>query len=232
MLWCGKLHFVGYRGFCKCFTTQDDLKSALISGFFFQNKQISGIAFHRQDPLKIDLPVATFRLVLTPPHSLILANKHKYESTQKSTAFLKMFNFTATFYLYWKKKSFTVIKVSLKQLSCYGEGMFQPNEYKIRVQNKKNGSFVVNKTGEVFLLRDYTLIKEDDGNIALCRKLTKQICDFPKSFGLSHHNKGDLQFCQISYYRKPRRQHQFYCYECYLKISFIKKFKDCCLFTT
>ena len=110
---------------------KDNFKSALISGFSFQRNQISKIDFHWQDLRKNKLLVATFRLALTPFQSLLLANKPNFNATQESISFLKLFNATATFSLYWRNDSFFVIKVFSKRLSCYNVRVFQLHEYKI-----------------------------------------------------------------------------------------------------
>lgn len=51
------------------------------------------------------------------------------------------------------------------------EKKFQSREY--RKILKKNGKrdFVVDKTGKVYLLRDYSLVKKKGGIVTLCRKL-------------------------------------------------------------
>jgi hypothetical protein len=67
-----------------------------------------------------------------------------------------------------------VIKLTSKRLSCYDEKKLQSHEYKI---DKENGTLVVNKTEKIFSLEDYTLIKEEGGNITLCRKLLLSDCN-------------------------------------------------------
>ena len=159
--------------------SENSLRSALISRFSLQDNQISKITF--RDLLKRGklLPVfgfATFRLTLTPFQSLLMANQHKsiLNVTNQNTAFLELLNFTGNFILSWKEDSFTLIKLSSKQLSCYDEKKFQSHEYKI---DKENRSLVVNKTGKIFSLEDYTLIREEGENVTLCRKLLLSDCN-------------------------------------------------------
>ena len=157
---------------------EDDSKSALSLAISFQFSlllnQISAIAFHQQYRGN-DYFVATFRLTLTPFQSLIMANQHKsdFNVTRENTAIFGLLNFTGNFTVVWEEYSFSVVNVISKQLSCYGEKKFQSREYKI---DRENGSFVVNETGEVLLLDDYTLVEENGGNITLCRKLILSDC--------------------------------------------------------
>ena len=105
-----------------------------------------------------------------------MANQHKsiINVTNQNTAFLELLNFTGNFALSWKENYFSVIKLISKRLSCYDEKKLQSHEYKV---DKENGSLVVNKTGKIFSLEDYTLIKEESGNIKLCRKLLFSDCN-------------------------------------------------------
>ncbi|CAB3999499.1 G- coupled receptor Mth2 [Paramuricea clavata] len=159
-------------------TVENYFKLALISRFSLQENQISTITFHMQnhEPPPYDFVVATFRLTLTPFQSLLTANQHRsiVNVTNQNTAFLELLNFTGNFALSWKETTFIVVKMTSKQLSCYDEKKFQSHEYKI---DKENGNLVVNKTGKIFLLEDYTLIKEESGNIKLCRKLLLSDCN-------------------------------------------------------
>ncbi|CAB4015166.1 Hypothetical predicted protein [Paramuricea clavata] len=128
----------------------DDLKSALSfaisSQFSLLRNQISTITFHQQYRAN-DYFVATFRLILTPFQSLIIANQHNsdFNITRENTAFFGLLNFTTNFTAVWEEYSFSVVNVISKQLSCYGEKKFQSREYKI---DRENGSFVVNERGE------------------------------------------------------------------------------------
>jgi hypothetical protein len=105
-----------------------------------------------------------------------MANQHKsiFNVTNQNTAFLILLNFAGNFTLSWKEITFIVVKMTSKQLSCYDEKKIQSHEYKI---DKDNRSLVVNKTGKLFSLEDYTLIKEDGGNVQLCRKLLLSDCN-------------------------------------------------------
>jgi hypothetical protein len=105
-----------------------------------------------------------------------MANEHKsiINVTNESTAFLELLNFTGNFTLSWEENYLSVIKLTSKRLSCYDEKKFQSHEYKV---DKENGSFVVKTTGKIFSLEDYTLIKEEGGNITLCRKLLLSNCN-------------------------------------------------------
>jgi replication initiation and membrane attachment protein DnaB len=107
-----------------------------------------------------------------------MANQHKsiFNVTNQNTAFLILLNFAGNFTLSWKEITFIVVKMTSnsKQLSCYDEKKIQSHEYKI---DKDNRSLVVNKTGKIFSLEDYTLIKEDGGNVQLCRKLLLSDCN-------------------------------------------------------
>ncbi|CAB4033277.1 Adhesion G- coupled receptor D1 [Paramuricea clavata] len=104
-----------------------------------------------------------------------MANQHKsdFNITRENIAIFGLLNFTGNITLVWEGYSFSVVNVISKQLSCYGEKKFQSREYKIV---RENGSFVVNETGEVLLLDDYTLVEENGGNITLCRKLILSDC--------------------------------------------------------
>jgi hypothetical protein len=157
-------------------TVENNFKLALFYRFSLQDNQISKITFHMQnrEPPPRDFVVATFRLTLTPFQSLLVANQHKsiFNVTNQNTAFLELLNFTGNFALSWKENTFIVVKMTSKQLSCYDEKKLQSHEYKI-----ENGFLVVNKTGKIFSLEDYTLIKEEDGNIILCRKLLLSDCN-------------------------------------------------------
>ena len=156
----------------------DDFKSALSLALSFQFSlllnQISIITFHQQYRAN-EYFVATFRLTLTPFQSLMKANQHKrdFNITRENTAFFGLLNFTGNFTVVWERYSFSVVNVISKQLSCYGKKKFQSHEYKI---NRENGNVVVNKTREVLLLDDYTLVEENGGNITLCRKLILSDC--------------------------------------------------------
>ncbi|CAB4014831.1 G- coupled receptor Mth2 [Paramuricea clavata] len=156
----------------------DDLKSSLSLAISFEFSlllnQISTITFHQQYRAS-DYFVATFRLTLTAFQSLLMANQHKsdFNITRENTAFVGLLNFTGNFTVVWEEYSFSVVNVISKQLSCYGEKQFQLREYKIVWEN---GSVIVNKTGKVLLLDDYTLVEENDGNITLCRKLILSDC--------------------------------------------------------
>jgi hypothetical protein len=159
-------------------TVEYNFKSALICRFSLRDNQISKIIFHMQnhEPPPYDFVVATFRLTLTPFQSLLMANQHKsiINVTNQSTAFLELLNFTGNFTLSWEENVLSVIKLTSKRLSCYDEKKLQSHEYKI---DKENGTLVVNKTEKIFSLEDYTLIKEEGGNITLCRKLLLSDCN-------------------------------------------------------
>jgi hypothetical protein len=159
-------------------TVENNFKSALLYRFSLQDKQISQITFHAQnrEPPPYDLVVATFRLTLTPFQSLLMANQHKsiLNVTNQNTAFLELLNFTGNFTLSWDENVLSVIKLTSKQLSCYDEKKLQSHEYKT---DKENRNLVVNKTGKIFSLEDYTLIEEGGGNITLCRKLLLSDCN-------------------------------------------------------
>ena len=152
----------------------NNLKSALITQFWLRDDQISKMTFHNQDRQNY-LYVVTFHLTLTPSQSLIMANQQNgnFNLTYENTAFLELLNFTKAFTLSWNGNSFSVRKVLSKRLSCYDEINLQSDEYRI----VKNGSFVVNKSGKILSLKDYTLIKEEGGNITLCRKLVLLDCN-------------------------------------------------------
>ena len=165
-------------------TVENNFKLALIYRFSLQDNQISKITFHMQnrEPLPRDFVVATFRLTLTPFQSLLMANQHKsiINVTNQNTAFLELLNFTGNFALSWKENTFIVVKMTSKQLSCYDEKKLQSHEHKI-----ENGFLVVNKTGKIFSLEDYTLIKEEGGNVTLCRKLLLSDCNESSFVSLS-----------------------------------------------
>ena len=150
------------------------LKLALTSQFFLQPSQISTVTMHRQYSSN-DYVVATFRFTLTPFQSLIMTNQHrtKLNFTSKQSAFLQLLNFTGNFSIVEKNYSFFVVNVISKQLSCYGKRTFGMHEYEI---TNKTDKLVVNETREVLSLNDYTLRKQEDGNITLCRKLVLSDC--------------------------------------------------------
>jgi hypothetical protein len=159
-------------------SVENNFKSALLCRFSLHDKQISQITFHAQN-YKLpphDLVVATFRLTLTPFQSLLMANQHKsiINVTNQNTAFLELLNFTGNFTLSWEENVLSVIKLTSKRLSCYDEKKLQSHEYKI---DKENGTLVVNKTEKIFSLEHYTLIKEEGGNVTLCRKLLLSDCN-------------------------------------------------------
>lgn len=151
------------------------LKSALSSRFLLLGNQISQMAFHRQDE-RNNLLVSSFRLTLTPFQTLLMANQNvtSLNITQENTAFLQLLNFTGSITLEWKNSSFSVVKVISKRLSCFGRRKFKGNEYEI---NRKNSTLVVNETGEMVSLHDYTVFEENDGNITLCSKLVFSDCN-------------------------------------------------------
>ena len=159
-------------------TQENDVKSALSLGlssrFLLSLNQISMITFHRQYEGNEYL-VATFRLTLTPFQSLIMTNEYNSDLniTRKDTAFFALLNFTRNFTIVWKEYSIPVVNVVSKQLSCFGEKKFPPHEYKI---DWENGSLMVNKTGEVLSLSDYSLLEHTGGNITLCRKVILSDC--------------------------------------------------------
>ncbi len=164
---------------------ENDLKSALSFHFSLLVNQISRMTFHEQDENN-ELLVASFRLTLTPFQNLIVANQNRtnFNVTQENTAFLELLKFTGNVTLFWKNSSFPVVKVISKRLSCYGEEKLQVNEYTI---NRENGTLVVNRTGKIFLLQDYTLFEEIGGNITLCRKLVLSDCKEGAYVPLSPH---------------------------------------------
>ena len=151
------------------------LKSALSSRFLLLVNQISQMAFHRQSE-RNNLLVSSFRLTLTPFQTLLMANQNmtSLNVTQENTAFLQLLNFTGNITLDWKNSSFSVVKLISKRLSCYGKKKFKGNEYEI---NRKNNTFIINRTGEVLSLQDYTVFEENDGNITLCSKLVLSDCN-------------------------------------------------------
>lgn len=154
-------------------TLANNLKSALLGNFSLSADEISALAFHKQDLLG-NYIVATFRFILSPLHSLIFANQQKnnYNITRENAMFLTLLNSTAEILsIAWKDTTFSIIKLMAKQLSCYDGKIFHPNEY--RIDSEK---LVLNKTGEVYLLSDYSLLKGDEGNLTLCRKLILSDC--------------------------------------------------------
>ncbi len=154
-------------------TLASNLKSALTANFSLLPNDVSAITFHSQD-IRNFFIVATLRLTLTPFQSLIFANQNRsaFNITRGNTAFLTLLNSTAeAFTLSWNDYTFSVVKVTSSQLACYDGKRFRPHEYTI--DNKK---FLVNKTDEVYLLSDYTLLKNEGGNVTLCRKLVLSGC--------------------------------------------------------
>ena len=184
-------------------TQQNDLKSTLSVALSFQFSllldQISAIAFHKQFSSRDDYFAATFRLTLTHFQTLIMSNqdKSKLNVTSKNTAFLGLFHFRRNFTFGWKEYNFSVVNLVSKQLSCYGGKKFQSHEYKI---DRKNGSFVVNKTGDILQLKDYSLIKENGGNVTLCRKLVLSGCKEGAYVPLSPHEY--ILFRNLTVYHK------------------------------
>ena len=148
----------------------NDLESALLNQFYLRPNQISGISSYRQT---YDLFVSKFFLTLTPSQNLILAKSEgsNLNLTHENTAFLELLNFTKNFTLFGKENIFSVKRVFSKRL-CYDRVKLQPDEYK----TYENGSLVVNKTGKTFSLENYTVVKEEDGSIILCRKLVVSDC--------------------------------------------------------
>ena len=155
-------------------TQENGLKLALTSQFSFQPSQISSVTMHSQYSSN-DYVVASFRLTLTPFQTLVMTNQHRanLNFTSKQSAFLQLLNFTGNFTIVGKNYSFSVVNVISKQLSCYGKKTFEVHKFEI--MNKTN-KLVVNETGEVLFLNDYTLRKQEDGNITLCRKLVLSDC--------------------------------------------------------
>ena len=153
---------------------ENDLKLALTSQFSLQPSQISTVTTHSQYSSN-NYVVASFRLTLMPFQSLIMRNQHRanLNFTSKQSAFLQLLNFKANFTIVGKNYSLSVVNIISKQLSCYGKRTFEVHEYEII--NKTN-KLVVNKTGEVLSLNDYTLRKQEDRNITLCRKLVLSDC--------------------------------------------------------
>ena len=149
------------------------LKLALISRFFLQPSQISTVTMHWQYS-SFSYVVATFRFTLTPFQSLLMANQHRanLNFTSKQSAFLQLLNFSGNFTIVGENYSFSVVNVISKQLSCYGKKTFGLHEYEI--MNKAN-KLVVNETGEVLSLNEYTL-REQEGNITFCLKLVLSDC--------------------------------------------------------
>ena len=156
-------------------TLKNDLNSALVSQFSLQPHQISPVILHGLYSWYSYAVPATFRFTLTPFQSMIMRNQHRTNSnfTRKQSAFLQLLNFTGNFTIVGESYSFSVISVTSKQLYCYGGKTFSMHEYKIM---KKTNKLVVNATGEVLLLKDYTLHKQEDGNVTLCRKLVWSDC--------------------------------------------------------
>ncbi len=154
-------------------TLASNLKSALTANFSLSPNDVSAITFHNQDRWNSFI-VATLRLTLTSFQSLIVANQNRsdFNTTDENTAFLTLLNSTAeAFTLAWNDYIFSVVKVTSSQLACYDGKRFRPHEYTI--DSKK---FLVNKTDEVYLLSDYTLLKNEGGNVTLCRKLVLAGC--------------------------------------------------------
>ena len=151
-----------------------NLRSALITQFCLRHDQISEMTFHRQHE-ENSLFVAEFHVTLTPFQSLLMANRQNgnFNLTYENTAFLELLNFTKAFTVSWQGNSFSVRKVLSKRLSCYDEINLQPNEYRI----DGNRSFVVNKTGRILSLENYTLVEKEGGNITFCRKLVLSDCN-------------------------------------------------------
>lgn len=169
-LWLGKSTIQRYM----TSTLVDNLKLALILNFSILANQVSEITFHKQDN-RNEFVVVTFRLTLTPFQSLIFANQSKsnFNVTSQNASFLLLLNSTAErFTMFWKNYTFPVVKVTSKQLACYKGRKIQSRDYRREMEK-----IVVNKTGETFLLRDYSLIKEEGGNITLCRKLIFSDCN-------------------------------------------------------
>ena len=156
-------------------TLENHLKSALTPHFSLQPDQISSIILHTLHSSNDYAVPATFTFTLTPIQSLILRNQHTANSnfTRKQSAFLQLLNFTGNFTIVGESYSFSVISVTSKQLYCYGEKTFGMYEYKIMNKTKR---LVLNETGEVLLLKDYTLHKEEHGHVTLCRKLVWSDC--------------------------------------------------------
>ena len=151
-----------------------NFKLALADKFAISADQVSAITFHKQDS-KNEFVVVTFRLTLTPFQSLILADQHKsnINVTTGNTSFLLLLNSTTEkFTMFRKNYTFPVVKVASKQLACFKGRKIQSRDY--RRDMKK---IVVNSTGETFLLRGYTLIPEEGGNISLCPKLIFSDCN-------------------------------------------------------
>ncbi len=163
-------------------TLASNLKSALTANFSLSPNDVSAITFHNQDRSNFFI-VATLRLTLTPFQSLIVANQNRsdFNTTRENTAFLTLLNSTAeAFTLSWNDYTFSVVKVTSSQLACYDGKRFRPHEYTI--DNKK---FLVNKTDEVYLLSDYTLLKDEGGNVTLCRNLVLSDCIYGAYVSLS-----------------------------------------------
>ena len=156
-------------------TLKNDLNSALVSQFSLQPHQISPVILHRLSFWNSYAVPATFTFTLTPFQSLIMRNQHRTNSnfTRKQSAFLQLLNFTGNFTIVGESYSFSVISVTSKQLYCYGEKTFGMYEYKIMNKTKR---LVLNETGEVLLLKDYTLHKQEHGHVTLCRKLVWSDC--------------------------------------------------------
>ena len=148
------------------------LRTAFTSQFSLQPNQISEVTFHKQYKTNIFF-VASVRLTLTPFQSLVMANPNEpnLNTTWKNIAFLRLLNLTGNFTLVWDGYSVSVVKVVSKQLSCYGEEKSHEQDI-----DRENGTFLGNKTGEQLLLDDYTIVKEEGGNVTLCRKLVLSDC--------------------------------------------------------
>ena len=104
-----------------------------------------------------------------------MTNQHRtsLNFTFKQSAFLQLLNFTGNFIIVGKTCSFSVVNVISKQLSCYGKKTFEVHEIEILIKTNK---LVVNETGEILSLNDYTLRKQESGNITLCLKLVLSDC--------------------------------------------------------
>ncbi|XP_028396293.1 adhesion G-protein coupled receptor G6-like [Dendronephthya gigantea] len=98
-------------------------------------------------------------------------NEPDLNITRENIAFLQLLNSTGNFTVAYDGYNVSIINLILKQLSCYGEE--KSHEHDI---DRENGTFLVNKTGERLLLDDYTIVKEEGGNVTLCRKLVLSDC--------------------------------------------------------
>ena len=157
------------------YTMENDLHSAIATQFSLQLHQISPVTLHRLYFYSHYAVPATFTFALTPFQSLIMRNQHRTNSnfTRKQSAFLQLLNFTGNFTIVGDSYSFSVISVTSKQLYCYGEKTLEMYDYKIMNKTKR---LVLNETGEVVLLKDYTLHKQEHGYVTLCRKLVWSDC--------------------------------------------------------